>query len=54
VRVAINYEVDKHKAKVFDVSSPHLARGYDLESHRLNGEKIVIEVKGRAGRGRCN
>jgi len=51
VRVAINYEVDKHKAKVFDVSSPHLARGYDLESHRLNGEKIVIEVKGRAGRG---
>ncbi|MDA1273998.1 MAG: DUF3883 domain-containing protein [Verrucomicrobia bacterium] len=54
VRVAINYEVDKHKAKVFDVSSPHLARGYDLESHRANGEKIVIEVKGRAGRGQVH
>ncbi len=54
VRVAINYELDKHKAKVFDVSSPHLARGYDLESHRLNGEKIVIEVKGRAGRGQVH
>ena len=54
VRVAINYEVDQHKAKVFDVSSPHLARGYDLESHRSNGEKIVIEVKGRAGRGQVH
>jgi hypothetical protein len=51
VRIAMNYEVDKHRARVFDVSSPHLARGYDLESHRMNGEKIVIEVKGRAGRG---
>jgi hypothetical protein len=51
MRVAINYEVDRHKAKVYDVSSPHLARGYDLESHRANGEKIVIEVKGRGGRG---
>lgn len=51
MRIAINYEVDRQKAKVFDVSSPHLARGYDLESHRANGEKIVIEVKGRAGRG---
>lgn len=51
VRIAINYEVDRHKAKVFDVSAPHLARGYDLESHRGNGEKIVIEVKGRGGRG---
>jgi len=54
MRVAINYEVDKHKAKVFDVSSPHLARGYDLESHRANSEKIVIEVKGRAGRGQVH
>jgi superfamily II DNA or RNA helicase len=54
MRVAINYEVDKHKAKVFDVSSPHLARGYDLESHRADGEKIVIEVKGRAGRGQVH
>ena len=54
MRVAINYEVDRHKAKVFDVSSPHLARGYDLESHRANGEKIVIEVKGRAGRGQVH
>jgi superfamily II DNA or RNA helicase len=51
VRIAMNYEVDKHRARVFDVSSPHLARGYDLESHRMNGDKIVIEVKGRAGRG---
>ena len=51
MRIAMNYEVDKHKAKVFDVSAPHLARGYDLESHRASGEKIVIEVKGRAGRG---
>lgn len=51
VRIAMNYEVDHHHARVYDVSAPHLARGYDLESHRLNGEKIVIEVKGRAGRG---
>lgn len=51
VRIAINYEVDRHRARVYDVSAPHLARGYDLESHRMNGEKIVIEVKGRAGRG---
>ena len=54
MRVAINFEVDRHKAKVFDVSSPHLARGYDLESHRANGEKIVIEVKGRGGRGQVH
>lgn len=51
VRIATNYEVDHHRARVYDVSAPHLARGYDLESHRMNGEKIVIEVKGRAGRG---
>jgi SNF2 family DNA or RNA helicase len=51
VRIARNFEVDRYKARVFDVSSPHLARGYDLESHRANGEKVVIEVKGRAGRG---
>ncbi|MEX0806283.1 MAG: helicase-related protein [Candidatus Binatia bacterium] len=51
VRIATNYEVDHHRARVYDVSSPHLARGYDLESHRMNGDKIVIEVKGRAGRG---
>ena len=54
MRVAINYEVDRHKAKVFDVSSPHLARGYDLESHRADGDKIVIEVKGRSGRGQVH
>ena len=54
MRIALNYEVDRHKAKVFDVSSPHLARGYDLESHRANGEKIVIEVKGRGGRGQVH
>jgi superfamily II DNA or RNA helicase len=51
MRIAQNFEVDCHKAKVYDVSSPHLARGYDLESHRANGEKVVIEVKGLAGRG---
>ena len=54
MRVATNYEVDRHRAKVYDVSAPHLARGYDLESHRANGEKIVIEVKGRAGRGQVH
>jgi hypothetical protein len=51
MRIARNFEIDHYHAKVFDVSAPHLARGYDLESHRPNGEKIVIEVKGRAGRG---
>ncbi len=51
MRIARNFEVDRYKARVFDVSSPHLARGYDLESHRPNGEKVVIEVKGRGGRG---
>jgi transcriptional regulator with XRE-family HTH domain len=51
MRIARNYEIDRYHARVFDVSSPHLARGYDLESHRASGEKIVIEVKGRAGRG---
>jgi hypothetical protein len=51
IRIARNFEVDRYKARVYDVSSPHLARGYDLESHRGNGEKVAIEVKGRAGRG---
>lgn len=51
MRIARNFEVDHYTARVFDVSSPHLARGYDLESHRANGDKVVIEVKGRAGRG---
>jgi len=51
MRIARNFEIDHYQARVFDVSSPHLARGYDLESHRANGEKVVIEVKGRAGRG---
>jgi hypothetical protein len=51
MRIARNFEIDHYKARIFDVSSPHLARGYDLESHRANGEKVVIEVKGRAGRG---
>jgi hypothetical protein len=54
MRIASNYEVDRHRAKVFDVSAPYLARGYDLESHRANGEKIVIEVKGRSGRGQVH
>jgi hypothetical protein len=36
---------------VIDVSAPHLAKGYDLESHRANGDIVAIEVKGRAGRG---
>jgi len=51
MRIARNFEVDHYNARVFDVSSPHLGRGYDLESHRANGEKVAIEVKGRAGRG---
>jgi hypothetical protein len=51
MRIARNFEIDHYQARVFDVSSPQLARGYDLESHRANGEKVVIEVKGRAGRG---
>jgi hypothetical protein len=51
MRIARNFEIDNYQARVFDVSSPHLARGYDLESHRANGDKVVIEVKGRAGRG---
>ncbi len=50
VRIATNYEVDHYSAKVFDVSNPRLGKGYDLESHRANGEKVAIEVKGRAGR----
>lgn len=50
MRIARNFEIDHYHARVFDVSSPHLARGYDLESHRANGENVVIEVKGRAGR----
>lgn len=51
MRIARNFEIDRYSARVYDVSSPRLARGYDLESHRSNGEKVVIEVKGRAGRG---
>jgi superfamily II DNA or RNA helicase len=51
MRIARNFEIDHYHARVFDVSSPHLARGYDLESHRANGEKVVIEVKGRGARG---
>ena len=51
MRIARNFEIDHYQSRVFDVSAPHLARGYDLESHRANGEKIVIEVKGRGGRG---
>jgi superfamily II DNA or RNA helicase len=51
VRVARNFEVDRYNARVIDVSAPHLAKGYDLESHRANGEIVAIEVKGRAGRG---
>ena len=47
------FEVDRYKARL-RVSSPHLARGYDLESHRSNGEKVVIEVKGRAGADQSN
>lgn len=51
IRIARNFEVDHYNARVFDVSSPYLGRGYDLESHRANGDRVVIEVKGRAGRG---
>jgi superfamily II DNA or RNA helicase/transcriptional regulator with XRE-family HTH domain len=51
VRVARNFEVDRFRARVLDVSSPALARGYDLESYRPDQPPICIEVKGRAGRG---
>ena len=51
VRVARNFEADRYNARVIDVSAPHLAKGYDLESHRANGEIVAIEVKGRASRG---
>ena len=51
VRIATNYEIDRYQAKVVDVSSPVLAYGYDLQSHRPDGDRIAIEVKGRAGRG---
>jgi SNF2 family DNA or RNA helicase len=51
MRIARNYEIDRYQAKVVDVSSPVLAYGYDLQSHRPNGDRIAIEVKGRAGRG---
>jgi len=40
-----------YKARVFDVSAPHLTRSYNLESQRASGQKVVIEVRGRAGRG---
>lgn len=50
MRVSRHFEVDRFNARVIDVSAPHLARGYDLESHRANGEIVAIEVKGRAGR----
>jgi len=51
VRVARNFEADRYSARVVDVSTPNLAKGYDLESHRANGDIVAIEVKGRAGRG---
>jgi hypothetical protein len=51
IRVARNFEADRYNARVLDVSAPHLAKGYDLESHRANGQIVAIEVKGRAGRG---
>ena len=51
MRVARNFEIDRYQARVVDVSNPVLACGYDLQSHRQNGEKVAIEVKGRAGRG---
>ncbi|HEY8899230.1 MAG TPA: helicase-related protein [Chthoniobacterales bacterium] len=51
VRIARNFEVDRFRARVLDVSAPALARGYDLESYRPDQPPICIEVKGRAGRG---
>jgi transcriptional regulator with XRE-family HTH domain/superfamily II DNA or RNA helicase len=51
MRIATNFEVDRFNARVIDVSAPHLAKGYDLESHRANGEIVAVEVKGRADRG---
>jgi transcriptional regulator with XRE-family HTH domain/superfamily II DNA or RNA helicase len=51
IRIARNFEVDRYNARVIDVSAPHLAKGYDLEGYRANGEIVAIEVKGRADRG---
>src|SRR5262249_15115412 len=50
MRISRNFEIDRYHARVYDVSAPRLAPGYDLVSHRANGEKAVIEIKGRAGR----
>ena len=45
IRVARNFEVDRYNARVIDVSAPHLAKGYDLESHRANGEIVGMRLK---------
>jgi hypothetical protein len=58
VRVAWAFE-ESEGALVQDVSKPHLARaagltdnpGFDLLSHRPNGDSRGIEVKGRVGIG---
>ncbi len=58
MRVARAYE-ESLGATVEDVSTPTLARacglpehpGFDLRSTRANGERLAIEVKGRAGVG---
>ncbi len=46
VRVATAYE-ESHGAWVEDVSDPVRAMGFDLLSHRPDGEDRAIEVKGR-------
>ena len=48
LRIATEHE-QECGAKVEDVSSPHLKKGFDLESRHPNGEVRYIEVKGRTG-----
>jgi len=51
-RIARNFEVDRFNARVVDVSAPHLAKGYDLESYRANGEIVAISEKREVGQDR--
>jgi len=40
---ARKFEVDRYGARVYDIPSLHLARGYDLESHNGNGVSILFK-----------
>jgi superfamily II DNA or RNA helicase len=59
MQIARVFEETHYHARVYDVSKPAGARaadledypGFDLFSHRANGEKVAIEVKGRAASG---